>query len=136
MTEEKLSYKLKKHNHLSIITSNRELLFPKLNEIAIYGDRTRSCPKIFLVLTNKLVEITEELEQTLALAGLKQNYLFMNGQEFRTKDYNLGSLLTIIWKYCEPIEAESIAEIYTELDEIEFWLKEKWANLLNVVKGE
>ncbi|MCK5408916.1 MAG: hypothetical protein KAJ30_01510, partial [Candidatus Heimdallarchaeota archaeon] len=105
-------------------------------EIAVYGDRTRESHKIYLVLTNKLVEIAEELEQTLAFAGLKQRYLFMNGQEFRTRDYNLGSLLAIIWKYCEPIETESIAEIYRELEEIESWLKERWVSLLNVIKGE
>ena len=130
------TYNIQKNNQQSLFTSNRELLYPKLEEIARYGDRVRESPRRILPLTNSLLEIARELEATLHIAKIKEKYLLTNGDNFKIKDKTLSSLLTMIWKYCEPIDTESVAIVYEKLEIIECWVKEQWAELLLIVQGE
>ena len=134
--KEKVTYELRKEGQLSLFTSNKELLYPRIKEIARYGDRIRESPRRLIPLTNSLTDIASELEAMINISGLKYKYMLVNGNDFHTKDYCLGSLLTLIWKYCEPLDTESIATVYEELENIECWTKETWAELLLIVSGE
>ena len=70
-------------------------------------------------LIEKLLEIAEEMEQIVSINGLRYQCIFAEQQEMRTKDSYVGKLVTMIYRYCEPLEEESIAYIYLNLEKIE-----------------
>jgi len=55
----------------------------------------------------------------VSINGLRHRCIFAEEQEVRTKDSYVGKLVTIIYRYREPLEEESIVYIYLNLEKIE-----------------
>ena len=64
---ERSIYKIRNGKKTRVFTSNREILYPKLKEIARKGERARGNLKKYIKLIEKLLEIAEEMEQIVSI---------------------------------------------------------------------
>ena len=122
-------YKLRESDQLQLFTSNKEILYPKLKRIAESCPTIKEYPQQYIQLTQRLLNITEQLEKTLHQRRIKYRYILANGEEFNINDQIICSLLKIIWKYCEPLDSESAVKLYNELEDIELLLNRISFNL-------
>ena len=50
---------------------------------------------------------------------LKHEYLLVNGEDIEIDNYFVLVAPKMIWKYSEPLDGESFAELYQQLEVIE-----------------
>lgn len=120
---EESKYKLRESDQLQLFTSNKEILYPKLKRIVESCPTIKEYPQKYIQLTQRLLNITEQLEKTLHQRRIKYRYILANGEEFNINDQIISSLLKIIWKYCEPLDTISTGKLYEELEKIELQLE-------------
>jgi len=117
-------FKRREEGQPILFTSNKEVLYPKIQAIAekqkvVEGDYLR-----YTNLMKRLLDILEELEIVLSKKRIKHKYMLTNGENREINVHFISVALKMIWRYSEPLDGESIGKLYEELENIESWVKE------------
>ena len=112
-------FKIREEDQPILFTSNKEVLYPKIQSIAEKQKIIEGNYKKYTDIMKKLLDLLEELEKLLSNERVKHKYTLVNGEDREKDDCFIFKALKMIWRYCEPLDGESFAELYHQLGDIE-----------------
>ncbi|MHA1420088.1 MAG: hypothetical protein ACTSPO_14335 [Candidatus Heimdallarchaeaceae archaeon] len=115
-------FKIREEGQPILFTSNKEVLYPRIRSLEEKQKKVEGDFQRYNDIMKKLLDLLEELEKLLSNERIKYKYSFVNGEDIEKEGYFIFKALKMIWRYCEPLDGESIGRLHQELIEIEKWL--------------